>query len=56
MKEKINWITNEEDGQGMVEYALLLALVVIVAIGALSILGETINKQLYEKSVGKMTF
>jgi pilus assembly protein Flp/PilA len=32
-----------EDGQTLVEYALILALVSIVAIGALALLGEKIN-------------
>jgi pilus assembly protein Flp/PilA len=43
-------LRDREEGQGMVEYALILALVSIVAIGALAILGgkvktafETIN-------------
>ena len=36
MKEMMNWIANEEEGQGMVEYALILAL---VAVGCITILG-----------------
>ena len=36
MKEMMNWIANEEEGQGMVEYALILAL---VAVGCIAILG-----------------
>ncbi len=56
MKEKIDWFRNEEVGQGMVEYSLLIALVAMVIIGSLTMLGNTINKQLYEKSVSKMTF
>ena len=35
-----------EDGQALVEYALILALVAIVAIGALSVLGTNISTQL----------
>jgi Flp pilus assembly pilin Flp len=56
MKEKIDWFRDEEDGQGMVEYSLILALVVMAIIGTLSLLGDTIHKQLYEKTVSKMTF
>ena len=43
MKNMMNWIANEEEGQGMVEYALILALISIVAIVALSTLGTTVN-------------
>lgn len=56
MKEKINWFTDEEDGQGMVEYSLILALVAMAVIGSLSLLGGTINKQLYENTISKMSF
>lgn len=34
---------DEEDGQGLAEYALILALIAIVAIAALLFLGNTIN-------------
>jgi pilus assembly protein Flp/PilA len=56
MKEKIIWFTHEEDGQGMVEYGLILALIVMVVIGSLSFLGDTINRQLYENTISKITF
>jgi pilus assembly protein Flp/PilA len=35
-------VTEEEEGQGMVEYALILALVSIVAIAVLILLGPSI--------------
>lgn len=35
----------EEEGQGMVEYGLILALVSIVAIGALSLLGGQVKEK-----------
>lgn len=38
-----DFLFNEESGQGMVEYGLILALVAIVAIAALGILGKKIN-------------
>jgi pilus assembly protein Flp/PilA len=45
MKKIVNWLKNEESGQGMVEYGLILALVAIVVIAALNILGDrTANK------------
>jgi pilus assembly protein Flp/PilA len=34
---------NREDGQGMVEYALILVLVAIVVIVILTTLGKTVN-------------
>ena len=43
MKEMMNWIANEEEGQGMVEYALILALISIVAIVALGNVGKAVN-------------
>lgn len=42
MKNLVNWFKNEESGQGMVEYALIIALVSIVAIAALALLGKAI--------------
>jgi pilus assembly protein Flp/PilA len=35
-----------EEGQGLVEYALILVLVSVVAIGALTLVGTNINKVL----------
>lgn len=37
-------ILNDEDGQGMVEYGLILGLIAIAAIGALLLLGPKITK------------
>jgi pilus assembly protein Flp/PilA len=36
-------IRNREDGQALVEYALILALVSVVAIGSLTLLGTNVN-------------
>lgn len=33
----------DEDGQGMVEYGLIVGLIAIVVIGALTVLGDRIN-------------
>ena len=53
MKKLVNWLRNEESGQGMVEYGLILALIAIVVIVALTALGgkvknvfENINNEL----------
>jgi pilus assembly protein Flp/PilA len=36
-------ITDREEGQALVEYALILALVSVVAVGALTLLGTNIT-------------
>jgi pilus assembly protein Flp/PilA len=41
LKLKAFW--NHEDGQGLVEYALILVLVSIVAITALGLIGTNVN-------------
>lgn len=38
-----NLITRNERGQGLVEYALIIALVAIVVIAALALLGPSIS-------------
>ena len=43
MKNMMNWIANEEEGQGMVEYALILALIAIAAIAVLPSIGNKIK-------------
>jgi pilus assembly protein Flp/PilA len=35
--------TTDEDGQGLAEYALILALIAVIAIGALVFLGSQIS-------------
>ena len=43
MKKLINWLKNEESGQGMVEYGLIIAVVAIVAVVGLGLLGGQLN-------------
>lgn len=40
---KIKSLLNREEGQGMVEYALILFLVSIIAIGALTAIGVSVR-------------
>ena len=42
-----NWL-KDEDGQGMVEYALIIGLIAIVVIAALALLGPKV-KQKFEQ-------
>ena len=40
----MNWL-KDEDGQGMVEYALIIGLIAIVVIAALALLGPKIKEK-----------
>lgn len=48
MKKLMNWLKNEESGQGMVEYALIIALIAVVVIGAVRFLGQTVEGKFEE--------
>lgn len=54
MREFISWLKEEESGQGMVEYGVIVALVVVIAIAVFSDKGglKTAIEGLFEK-VGK---
>ena len=39
MKKLFSWLKNEESGQGMVEYGLILALIAVVVIAAVKLIG-----------------
>jgi pilus assembly protein Flp/PilA len=58
MRDFINRIADQlrsrEDGQAMVEYALILGLVSIVAIGALTAIGGSVN-DIYTTISGVLT-
>lgn len=43
MKKLMNWLKNEESGQGMVEYGLILALIAVVVIGAVTLIGKNLD-------------
>ena len=42
----VHWSFSDEDGQGLAEYALILALIAIVAIVALLFLGQQVSDKL----------
>ena len=42
----MDWMNRDEEGQGLAEYALILALIAIVAIIALIFLGTQVSKVL----------
>ena len=39
----VNWSTRKDSGQDLLEYALLCALIAIVAVGAVTTVGKTIQ-------------
>ena len=43
MLELISTMRNREEGQALVEYALILSLISVVAIGALTLIGTNVN-------------
>jgi pilus assembly protein Flp/PilA len=43
MKEKLIGLIQDEKGQAMTEYGLIIALVAIVVIGALGLIGTNLN-------------
>ena len=49
----MNYIVNEESGQGMVEYGLIIVLIAVVVIGVVQLVGEhTFN--MYNKVNGNI--
>ncbi len=42
-KDMLANVTSDESGQGLVEYAMIILLVSIVAIGALTLLGTSVS-------------
>ena len=39
----VNWLQREEDGQDLLEYALLVALIALVAVGAVTAAGVRVD-------------
>ncbi|PKM72295.1 MAG: Flp family type IVb pilin [Firmicutes bacterium HGW-Firmicutes-16] len=42
MKKFLGWLKNEESGQGMVEYGLIIGLIAVVVIAAIALLKDKI--------------
>lgn len=42
----------EEDGQGMVEYALIIALIAVVCIAAFTIIGQSVKNKAEDVNTG----
>lgn len=53
MKKFLNWFSNEESGQGMVEYGLILAGIAVAVIVVIFTLGDKI-KALFTSVSGKI--
>lgn len=54
MRNLLFWLKNEENGQGMLEYALIIALVSIAAIAALLLFGPAISN-MFNKATNNLT-
>ncbi|PYV85397.1 MAG: Flp family type IVb pilin [Acidobacteria bacterium] len=54
MKELVPRLIHEEEGQDLVEYALLLVFIALAAIAALPILGNAVNN-VFSQSVSTLT-
>jgi pilus assembly protein Flp/PilA len=46
VREDLPRLVSEEDGQGLTEYALILVLIALVAIAALTLLGNQVTDEL----------
>ncbi|MGN0267472.1 MAG: Flp family type IVb pilin [Lachnospiraceae bacterium] len=51
--KKMKWLLEEESGQGMAEYALILALVAMAVIGATTLFGTSLAAK-YEAIANKI--
>ena len=54
MKSKLFDFLLDENGQSMVEYGLIIALIALAAIIALGIFGSAIKGSLYEKAINEV--
>ncbi|MCS6938779.1 MAG: hypothetical protein RMJ55_01845 [Roseiflexaceae bacterium] len=47
------WRLTQAEGQGLVEYSLLLALIVLVVIGIVSVMGNTVSGLWYQRIIDR---
>lgn len=53
MKQLLNKLVKEEKGQGMTEYGLILGLIAVVVVGAVTLMGGTIETK-FEDVIKKL--
>lgn len=53
MKEMMNWLSEEESGQGMVEYGLIIALIAVAVMVVLGTMGGKI-KAIFEAAASSL--
>lgn len=46
----------EQDGQALVEYGLLIALVALAVVSAITVFGNKIKANLYQKAISQMSY
>lgn len=54
MKEMMNWLSEEESGQGMVEYGLIIALIAVAVMVVLGTMGDKI-KAIFDTAASKLS-
>ena len=48
------WLARRTEGQGLVEYGLILVLIMVVCVGILTLTGETISEVWYTKLIQRL--
>ena len=48
IKGVLRWVGQQDEGQDLLEYGLLAALIAVVALGAVEVFGNTVNDTLWE--------
>jgi Flp pilus assembly pilin Flp len=48
------WLAHRTEGQGLVEYGLILVLIMVVCVGILTLTGETISEVWYNSIIQRL--
>jgi Flp pilus assembly pilin Flp len=48
------WLARRAEGQGLVEYGLILVLIMVVCVGILTLTGETISEVWYNSIIQRL--